>query len=92
MTESGQPDDSLLEFPCDFPIKIVGRATEDFEDFVLAIVQRHAGRGTKVAVKSRLSRDENYVAVTCAFRAETRAQVDALYAELSGHERILMVL
>ena len=92
MTESGQPDDSLLEFPCDFPIKFVGRATGDFEDFVLAIVQLHAGRGTKVAVQSRLSRDENYVAVNCSFRAETRAQVDALYAELSGHELVLMVL
>ena len=92
MTEAERPDDSLLEFPCDFPIKIVGRTTEGFEEFVLTIVQRHAGRGTKVAVKSRLSRDENYVAVTCAFRAETRAQVDALYAELSGHERVLMVL
>jgi hypothetical protein len=92
VTEAERPDDSLLEFPCDFPIKIVGRTTEGFEEFVLTIVQRHAGRGTKVAVKSRLSRDENYVAVTCAFRAETRAQVDALYAELSGHERVLMVL
>ncbi len=92
MSDSPPTDDTLLEFPCDFPIKVVGRATEEFESFVVAIVQRHAGAGGRVAVKSRLSRDENYVAVTCAFRAESRAQVDALYAELSGHERILMVL
>ena len=92
MSESPPNDDTLLEFPCDFPIKVVGRATEGFEAFVVEIVPRHAGAGARVVVKSRLSRDENYVAVTCAFRAESRAQVDALYAELSGHERILMVL
>ena len=69
MSDTPPTEDSLLEFPCDFPIKVVGRATEDFEAFVLEIVQRHAGGETQVAVRSRLSRDENYVAVTCAFRA-----------------------
>jgi putative lipoic acid-binding regulatory protein len=86
------PTDTLMEFPCRFPIKVVGRSTTDFEALVVAIVERHAGADADVVVKSRLSRDENYVAVTCAFLAESRAQVDALYAELSGHDRILMVL
>jgi len=84
--------DSPLEFPCQFPIKVVGKATEDFEAFVVAIVHKHAGSEANIAVKSRLSRDENYVAVTCAFLADSREQIDALYMELSGHERILMVL
>jgi putative lipoic acid-binding regulatory protein len=88
-TSSG---DSPLEFPCQFPIKVVGKATEDFEDFVVAIVRKHVGSEANIAVKSRLSRDENYVAVTCAFLADSREQIDALYTELSGHERILMVL
>jgi putative lipoic acid-binding regulatory protein len=92
VSDASPTDETLLEFPCDFPIKVVGRAAEGFEAFVVAIVERHAGTGARVAVKSRLSRDENYVAVTCAFRAESRAQIDALYTELSGHERILMVL
>jgi len=88
-TSSG---DSPLEFPCQFPIKVVGKATEDFEAFVVAIVRKHVGSEANIAVKSRLSRDENYVAVTCAFLADSREQIDALYTELSGHERILMVL
>ena len=92
MTGPGAPDDSPLEFPCRFPVKVVGRATDDFEALVVAIVERHAGRDAEVVVRTRLSRDENYVAVTCAFLAESRAQVDALYTELSGHERVLMVL
>jgi putative lipoic acid-binding regulatory protein len=92
MSDSKPPDDALLEFPCRFPIKVVGRATEGFEEFVVAIVERHAGRDEEIVVKSRLSRDGNYVAVTCAFLADSRAQVDGLYAELSGHDRILMVL
>ena len=56
------------------------------------MVRRHAGSEQNIAVKSRLSRDGNYLAVTCAFLADSREQVDALYTELSGHERILMVL
>jgi putative lipoic acid-binding regulatory protein len=55
-------------------------------------VRKHVGSEANIAVKSRLSRDENYVAVTCAFLADSREQIDALYTELSGHERILMVL
>jgi hypothetical protein len=92
MSDPGPTDDTLLEFPCRFPIKVVGRAAGDFEAFVVAIVGRHAGGDAEIAVKSRLSRDENYVAVTCAFLADSRAQIDALYSELSGHERVLMVL
>ena len=92
MTGPGTPEDSLLEFPCRYPVKVVGRATDDFQDLVVAIVERHAGSDAEIVVRTRLSRDENYVAVTCAFRADSRAQVDALYAELSGHDRILMVL
>jgi putative lipoic acid-binding regulatory protein len=92
MSDSSPIDDSPLEFPCRFPIKVVGRAADDFEAFVVAIVERHAGADAEIVVKSRLSRDENYVAVTCAFLADSRAQVDALYTELSGHERVLMVL
>jgi putative lipoic acid-binding regulatory protein len=85
-------DDSLLEFPCDFPLKVVGRAAPDFQSLVVGIVERHAGPVPDAHVRGRASRDVTFVALTCLIRATSKAQLDALYEELSGHERILMVL
>jgi len=85
-------DESVIEFPCDFPLKVVGRTAPDFQSIVVEIVERHAGQLAENYVRSRPSRDGTFVALTCLIRAKSKAQLDALYEELSGHERILMVL
>ncbi len=87
MTES-----KALSFPCDFPLKIMGRAAPDFDVLVVSIVLRHVGSVREDAVSVRESRGGAYLAVTVTVRAENQDQLDALYRELSGHERILMVL
>lgn len=84
--------DTLLEFPCDFPLKVMGRAEEDFDALVVAIVRRHVEDLREGAVSSRESRKGNYVSVTVTIQAESQAQLDGLYHELSAHERVLMVL
>jgi uncharacterized protein len=86
------PEESLLEFPCDFPLKVVGRAREDFDALVTAIVRRHIAGLASDAVTARTSREGRYVSLTVTVRAESRAQLDALYTELSGHADILLVL
>ncbi len=83
---------TALTFPCDFPLKIMGRATPDFDALVAEIVLRHVGSLREGAISMRESRDGNYLAVTVTVQVESQAQLDALYRELSGHERILMVL
>jgi putative lipoic acid-binding regulatory protein len=85
-------EETLLEFPCDFPLKVVGRAAPDFQSLVVEIVARHAGPVPDDHVRSRLSRDDTFVALTCLIRATSKAQLDGLYEELNAHERILMVL
>ncbi len=85
-------EDTLFEFPCDFPIKIVGLAADDFKDLVLEIVTRHAGALEDDQLTSRPSRDGKYLSITCTFRADSREQIDALYLELTAHDRIIMVL
>ena len=85
-------NESLLEFPCDFPVKIVGRAGEDFEDLALAIVTRHAPGFDRARAYSRLSRDGNFVAITCTIVARSQEQLDRLYQELSDHNLVLMAL
>lgn len=84
--------DTLLEFPCDFPIKVVGRSGAAFEARVKEIVERHAGPLDEGHVRDRPSRDGKFVALTCLIRAESKAQLDGLYEELSRHPDVLMVL
>lgn len=84
--------DSLLQFPCDLPIKVFGRNGEAFRQAVITIVERHFGeRGTK-NVSEQLSREESYASLTIVVRAESRAQMDALYRDLSSSPDILMAL
>jgi putative lipoic acid-binding regulatory protein len=85
-------EDSLIEFPCDFPIKIMGARRDDFAQTVVEIVLRHAPGFAAETVEMRASSSGNYLSVTCTVRAESKAQLDALYRELSGHPLVKMVL
>ena len=84
--------ESAIQFPCDFPIKVMGRTTDDFDTLVLSIVQRHVGNLSEESVTVRASAGGNYVSVTVTVIAESQHQLDNLYRELSGHERVVMVL
>ncbi len=83
---------SLFEFPCQFPLKVMGKAVNDFDAYVVEIVRRHVPGLTEGAVHSHLSRNGNYVSVTVTFEASSQEQLDALYRELTGSDRTLMVL
>ncbi len=85
-------EDSLLEFPCDFPLKIMGERRDDFTQTVVDIVLRHAPDFRAETVEMRVSGTGKYLSVTCTVRAESRAQLDALYRELSGHPMVKVVL
>ncbi len=81
-----------LEFPCSFPIKAMGLAATDFDALVVAIVRRHVAELSEGAVSSRPSSNGKYVSVTVTVRAESKEQLDAIYRELTAHERVLMAL
>lgn len=88
MTE--QP--SLIEYPCDFPIKIMGKAEQDFTQTALTIVQYHAPDFDAATMSVRASKNGTYLSVTCTIRATSRAQLDALYQALSDHPAVAVVL
>ncbi len=92
MAEPHQVPPSLLEFPCDFPIKIMGRCVDGYAQAVLEIVQRHAPDFDGATVEMRSSKQGGYLSLTCTIRATTRAQLDALYRELSAHPLVKVVL
>jgi uncharacterized protein len=84
-------DETILEFPCIFPLKVMGYHTADFEDLVVAAVQHHAPQSAR-EVSHRLSSGSKYISVTVTFVAESRTQVDAIYQELHATGRVLMAL
>ncbi|MEN8215435.1 MAG: DUF493 domain-containing protein [Pseudomonadota bacterium] len=85
-------DDDLFEFPCEFPLKVMGKATEDFDLLIVEIVRRHCHDFKDGAVRMRSSKSGKYLSVTVTITAQSRAQLDALYTDLSRHEQVMMVL
>jgi len=84
--------DSLLEFPCAFPMKIMGRTQDGFAQLVLDIVLRHVPDFDSASMEMRASRQGNYLSLTCVVNATSREQLDELYRELSAHPQVVMVL
>lgn len=85
-------DESLLEFPCDFPLKVMGLRQDGFAQAVLEVVRRHAPDFDAAALEMRPSAKGNYLSLSCTVRAVSRAQLDALYVELSAHPLVKVVL
>jgi len=85
-------DGSGLEFPQCFPIKIMGEARDEFAQTMVEIVLRHAPDYDPAATEMRPSRNGRYLSLTCTIDAVSRAQLDALYGELSRHPWVKVVL
>ena len=86
------PRQPLLQFPCDFPLKVMGQASDDFAALVVEIVARHVPSLRDDAVQQRPSKQGTYVSLTVTVYVHSQQQLDNLYRELSGHARVLMVL
>lgn len=86
------PKESVMEFPCEFPIKAMGKTAEDFDALVVSIIRRHAPDFTDSTVHTRLSRDGNYISVTVTINARSREQLDNIYMDLTANNRVLMAL
>jgi len=86
------PDASPLAFPCDFPIKVMGRKQPGFAQAVTDIVMKHAPDFDPATVGMRPSRQGKYLSLTCTINATSREQLDALYQELCDHPSVVLVL
>lgn len=81
-----------MEFPCDFPIKIMGRANLDFELKILSIIRKHTPDLGETAIRVRHSKEGNYMSITVTIPAKSKQQLDAIYQELSSEKTVLMLL
>ena len=83
---------TLIDFPCDFPLKIMGARADDFAQTIAGVVIKHAPEFDAATMTMRPSRAGNYLALTCTVRATSQTQLDALYLELSAHPMVKVVL
>lgn len=92
MTGVTDDKETLLEFPCEFPIKVIGKAGCDLDALVFSLVRPHVPDLGEGAIRNRMSRQGRYQAVTVTIQAKSRAQLDAIYLALTANDDILMVL
>ncbi len=95
MTNTLPASDTLLRFPTAFPIKVMGRssASDDaFRQLVLRVVNKYAPDFAASSIETRPSKNGNFVSLTATINATSKAQIDAIYLELTGDPLVLMAL
>lgn len=85
-------EESLINFPCDFPIKIIGQNTDTFNKDIIEIVKKNYPDTLDENIKTKVSKDNKYVSISITVHAHDKASLDELYMQLTSHPEIRMVL
>ena len=86
------PEQSLIEYPCAFPIKVMGQNVAGFVEAIVAVAQQFDPAFDAGCVEQRPSKGNNYLGVTITITATSREQLDELYRTLSTHPMVKVVL
>ena len=92
MNDEQTPPEQLLEFPCSFPIKTMGKDENGFQDTVIGIVEKHAGNLPESSIRTAPSRNGTFLSVTMTIEAQSQQQLDDIYRDLSDCEDVLVSL
>jgi putative lipoic acid-binding regulatory protein len=92
MPVPGDGSASLIEYPSQFPIKVMGVHSDGFVEAIVAVARRHDPTFDESNVELRPSRAGNYLGITITITATSREQLDALYTDLSSHPMVKVVL
>jgi uncharacterized protein len=84
--------ETLLKFPCDFPIKVIARKVPDIDEAILAIIKKFAPDAAKASCQIRPSKQNNYWAITITISAQSKTQIDNIYQALHAHPAVVMLL
>lgn len=85
-------NDSLIEYPCDFPIKVFGLAQPGFAEAIAIVVQKHSPEFDAASIEMRNSTGAKYLSLTCTVRVTSREQLDNLYRDITSHPMVKMAL
>jgi len=86
------PEQSLIEYPSQFPIKVMGKTRPDFAQTLTELVQQFDPAFDPVTVEMRPSTNGNYIGLTFTITATSREQLDDLYRALHAHPMVSIVL
>ena len=92
MSDADITPPSLITYPCEFPVKIMGTMQDNFADTMVELVQRFDPAFTAAKLDMRPSTKGNYLALTATVHATSRAQLDDLYRALSSHPMVKVAL
>jgi uncharacterized protein len=84
--------DELFNFPCDFPIKVMGKSNPEFQDTMVELLRGFDSEFDASRVETRPSSGGNYTGLTCTIRAQNRAHLDDIYRALTSHPMVKVVL
>jgi len=84
-----EQQETLVEFPCDFMIKAMGKSNPQFHETVVSIVQQHDETFTAEKIVARESNKGTFVSVTFYVCVENKPQLDAIYQSLTDSEYVL---
>lgn len=91
MSEADQPAEGY-EFPCEIPVTVIGEDRDDFEGLVVEVILTHIHPAQLRGIERKNSSAGKYLSVTITFEAESRAQLNAIFAALGKEERVRMVI
>ncbi|CAM2147978.1 MULTISPECIES: DUF493 family protein [Paraburkholderia] len=83
---------TLIEFPCDFPIKVMGKTHPEFQDTIIAVLREFDGGFDTATIETRPSSGGNYTGLTVTVRATSQPHLDDIYRALTGHPMVKIVL
>ncbi len=84
--------ETLIEFPCDFPIKVMGETHDDFAAEIIKTIQTQLPGFNTTKIEMRGSSGGKYISLTCTVHVTTKAQLDDVYRALSAHPMVKFAL
>ena len=92
ITEVTSDEETLLQFPCEFRVKAMGLNEPGFHELIVQIVRKHCAELGEACSRVRPSKNGKWLSVTVTINATSKAQLDAIYMELTAHEKVTMSL
>lgn len=82
----------LLDYPAQFPLKVFGKQSTQFEEIVLQLVKGRCPQAEYIEVSKRPSKGGKYIALTLTFTVHSRQQLEEIYQDLYDCEQVVMSL
>jgi putative lipoic acid-binding regulatory protein len=89
---SEKKEESLIDFPCDFIIKVIGNTHDHFINNVIEIIQVKDKTFTNTKIETNYSKDDKYTSLTCTVYVTNKEDLDHIYSSLSTHPDTKFVL